>query len=207
MTNSLYGSTSYGSTKWKNAALFSSTLFFDHENKADDVAQITFLNSLILYSLQKTLQKRLCLLVFGKSVLSMSPVPICLVLCHWKVLPGFMLLKLSVKLFGGEKPTWFVTPDLSCGCSFSCVCQVVKAALRSLQPPRDSQYVVYVLCLHKKSLTIRLCSCSVQGTGTVCLACRACPTSAPFLKVLKWWRRVNVLGDFMATGAHSVLHL
>lgn len=51
MTNSLYGPTSYVSTKWNNAALISGILFFDHEDKEDDVAQITFLNSLLLYSL------------------------------------------------------------------------------------------------------------------------------------------------------------
>jgi len=49
MTNSLYGSTSYASTGNK-AALISGILSFDHEKKEDDVAQITFLNSLLLYN-------------------------------------------------------------------------------------------------------------------------------------------------------------
>lgn len=38
MTNSLYGSTSHVSTKWNNADVIADILFFDHENKEDDVA-------------------------------------------------------------------------------------------------------------------------------------------------------------------------
>lgn len=49
MSNSLYGSTSHVSTKWNNVAVISGILFFDHENKEDDVAHTTYLNSLLLH--------------------------------------------------------------------------------------------------------------------------------------------------------------
>lgn len=99
-----------------------------------------------------------------------------------------MLQKLSLKLFGGEKSTWFVTHVLRlCGCNFSQVCQVVKKLLHSLQLPNEIADVFYMfLCLHKKSLMIEPYLCAKRATWTICLACGACTTSAPLLKVLKW---------------------
>lgn len=118
----------------------------------------------------------------------METAPVCSVLCHWKVLTGFMVQKLSLKLFGGEKSTWFVTHVLRlCGCNFSQACQVVKKLLHSLQLPNKIADIFYMfLCLHKKSLTIKLYSSAKHGRRTICLACRACTTSAPLLKVIKW---------------------
>lgn len=53
------------------------------------------------------------------------------------------------------------------------------------------------LCLHKKSMMIKLYSCAKHGMQMICLACRACTTSAPLLQVLKWvevgWTRLAIL--------------